>query len=95
MTVSMDTPVGMAAWMLDHDADSHEKISRAFLDGSLRRPYAREIADNMTLYRLTNTATSSARLYWEASQVVQASSASGQKPPNCGCRWPSRAAAVR
>jgi hypothetical protein len=33
MTVSMDTPVGMAAWMLDHDADSHEKISRAFLDG--------------------------------------------------------------
>jgi pimeloyl-ACP methyl ester carboxylesterase len=77
-----DTPVGMAAWMLDHDPDSYEKISRAFLDGQPSGGLTRErIVDNMTLYWLTNTATSSARLYWETRQVVQAATASGQKPP--------------
>jgi pimeloyl-ACP methyl ester carboxylesterase len=77
-----DTPVGMTAWMLDHDADSYEKISRAFLEGLPSGGLTRErIVDNLTLYCVTNTATSSARLYWETSQVVQAAIASGQKPP--------------
>ncbi len=77
-----DTPVGMAAWMLDHDADSYAKISRAFLEGAASGGLTRErIIDNITLYWLTNTATSSARLYWEQFRVIFAAIASGQKPP--------------
>ena len=75
-------PVGLAAWMLDHDADSYEKISHAFLhdqpSGGLTRD---RIVDNLTLYWLTNTATSAARLYWENAQTIVAAIASGQKPP--------------
>jgi pimeloyl-ACP methyl ester carboxylesterase len=75
-------PVGMAAWMLDHDADSYEKISRAFLDGQPTGGLTRDrILDNITLYWLTNTATSAARLYWENFQSIAAAIASGQKPP--------------
>ena len=77
-----DTPVGLASWMLDHDADSYEKISRAFLEeqpsGGLTRD---RVVDNITLYWVTNTATSSARLYWENAQSIVAAIASGQKPP--------------
>ena len=77
-----DTPVGLAAWMLDHDADSYQKISRAFLDkqpaGGLTRD---RILDNITLYWLTGTATSSARLYWESGRSIAALIASGKKPP--------------
>jgi pimeloyl-ACP methyl ester carboxylesterase len=79
---SSDTPTGMAAWMLDHDADSYEKISHAFLDGRPTGNLTRDrIVDNITLYWLTNTATSAARLYWENFQSIVASLASGQKPP--------------
>src|SRR6202165_3827454 len=61
-----DTPVGLAAWMLDHDEDSYEKISRAFLEGNVTGGLTPErVVDNMTLHWLTNTAASSARLYWE------------------------------
>jgi pimeloyl-ACP methyl ester carboxylesterase len=64
-----DSPLGLAAWMLDHDADSYEKISRAFLDGKPSGNLTRDhILDNITLYWLTNTATSAARLYWEFAQ---------------------------
>jgi hypothetical protein len=77
-----DSPVGLASWMLDHDADSYEKISRAFLgenpSGGLTRD---SVLDNITLYWLTHTATSSARLYWEQGRTVAAAVASGQKPP--------------
>src|SRR4029079_12867956 len=77
-----DTPVGMASWMLDHDADSYEKISGAFLEkrpsGGLTRDH---IVDDMTLYWLTNTATSSARLYWENFRASFAAIAAGTKPP--------------
>jgi pimeloyl-ACP methyl ester carboxylesterase len=77
-----DTPVGLAAWMLDHDPDSYEKISHAFLDGRPSGGLTRDrIVDNITLYWLTNTATSSARLYWENAQSIVAAIASGQKPP--------------
>jgi pimeloyl-ACP methyl ester carboxylesterase len=76
-----DTPVGLAAWMLDHDADSYEKIARAFLDDDPRGGLTRDrIVDNMTLYWLTNTATSSARLYWEQFRVIFGAIASGEKP---------------
>src|SRR4029450_10745075 len=60
-----DTPVGLAAWILDHDADSYEKISHAFLDGQPSGGLRREsVVDNITLYWLTKTGPRSARLYW-------------------------------
>jgi pimeloyl-ACP methyl ester carboxylesterase len=77
-----DSPIGMAAWFLDHDADSYQKISAAFLDGKPSGGLTRErIVDNMTLYWVTNTANSSATLYWETGRAVNASLASGAKPP--------------
>jgi pimeloyl-ACP methyl ester carboxylesterase len=64
-----DSPVALAAWMLDHDADSYGKVSRAFLDGQPTGGLTRDhVLDNITLYWLTNTATSAARLYWEFAQ---------------------------
>ena len=59
-----DSPVGLAAWMLDHDARSYELIARVF-DGKPEGLTRDDILDNITLYWLTNTAVSSARLYWE------------------------------
>jgi pimeloyl-ACP methyl ester carboxylesterase len=77
-----ETPAGMAAWMLDHDADSYEKISRAFLDGQPSGGLTREhVVDNMTVYWLTNTMTSAARLYWEYTRDVVAAQG-GAKPPD-------------
>ena len=60
-----DSPVGLAAWMIDHDARSYALIARAF-DGHPGGLTRDEILDNITLYWLTNTAISSARLYWES-----------------------------
>ena len=75
----LDSPLGLAAWMLDHDADSYEKISRAFLDGEPSGNLTREhVLDNITLYWLTNTAASAARLYWETGRST---SAAIKKPP--------------
>jgi pimeloyl-ACP methyl ester carboxylesterase len=77
----VDAPLGLAAWMLDHDADSYEKISRAFLQGQPAGNLTRDhILDNMTLYWLTNTAASSARLYWENARSITA--AIKQPPPH-------------
>jgi pimeloyl-ACP methyl ester carboxylesterase len=59
-----DSPVGLAAWILDHDARSYELIRRVF-DGKTEGLTRDEVLDNITLYWLTNTAVSSARLYWE------------------------------
>jgi pimeloyl-ACP methyl ester carboxylesterase len=60
-----DSPVGLAAWMLDHDERSYQLIARAFAGspGGLSRD---DVLDNITHYWLTNTAVSSARLYWES-----------------------------
>jgi len=60
-----DSPVGLAAWMIDHDAASEGLIARVFAGNSegLTRD---DILDNITLYWFTNTAISSARLYWES-----------------------------
>jgi pimeloyl-ACP methyl ester carboxylesterase len=59
-----DSPVGLAAWMIDHDIQSEEMIIRA-IDGKPEGLSRDDILDNITLYWLTNTAVSSARLYWE------------------------------
>jgi pimeloyl-ACP methyl ester carboxylesterase len=57
----LDSPIGLAAWMLDHDADSYDKIAHAFLDGRPSGNLTRDhVLDNITLYWLTNTAASAA-----------------------------------
>ncbi len=77
-----DTPAGLAAWILDHDLDSYKKISSSFLDGRPTGGLTRDsVIDNITLYWLTNTGTSSARAYWENQRSIAAAIASGQKPP--------------
>jgi pimeloyl-ACP methyl ester carboxylesterase len=63
-----DSPVGLAAWMLDHDIRSYGMISRAF-DGKTEGLTRDDVLDNITLYWLTNTAISSARLYWDTTQI--------------------------
>ena len=63
-----DSPIGLAAWMLDHDDRSYKLIARVF-DGQKEGLTREDILDNITLYWLTNTAVSSARLYWEAFQA--------------------------
>jgi pimeloyl-ACP methyl ester carboxylesterase len=60
-----DSPVGLAAWMLDHDERSLALIERVF-DGGSEGLTRDDVLDNATLYWLTNTAVSSARLYWES-----------------------------
>jgi pimeloyl-ACP methyl ester carboxylesterase len=62
----LDSPVALAAWMLDHDTDSYYKIAGAFVDGGPTGNLTREhIVDNVTLYWLTGTGASAARNYWE------------------------------
>jgi len=65
-----DSPIGLAAWMLDHDARSYELIARVF-NGQKEGLTRDDILDNITLYWLTNTAVSSARLYWETFQIAK------------------------
>ena len=78
----LDSPVALAAWLLDHDTDSYYKISRAFVDGKPTGNLTRDtIVDNITLYWLTGTAASAARSYWEDARALAASLASGQPPP--------------
>jgi pimeloyl-ACP methyl ester carboxylesterase len=61
-----DSPIALAAWMLDHDARSYEDISKAFVDGEPVGNLTRdEVLDNITLTWVSNTGVSSARLYWE------------------------------
>jgi pimeloyl-ACP methyl ester carboxylesterase len=60
-----DSPVGLAAWMIDHDARSYELIARTF-DGVAEGITPDDILDNVTLYWFTNTGVSSSRLYWES-----------------------------
>jgi pimeloyl-ACP methyl ester carboxylesterase len=78
----LDSPVALAAWMLDHDTDSYYKISRAFLDkepvGNLTRDH---VLDNITVYWLTGTGASAARSYWESGRAQAQAAASGQQPP--------------
>jgi len=76
----LDSPIGLAAWMLDHDTDSYLKISRAFVDGDPVGNLTRDqILDNITLYWLTGTGASAARWYWEFGRFLAASH--GHTPP--------------
>jgi pimeloyl-ACP methyl ester carboxylesterase len=78
----LDSPVGLAAWLLDHDTDSYYKISRAFVDGEPVGNLTRDqILDNITVYWLTGTGASAARNYWEDALVLAQALASGQAPP--------------
>jgi pimeloyl-ACP methyl ester carboxylesterase len=76
----LDSPVALAAWMLDHDTDSYYKISGAFVDGQPTGNLTRDhILDNVTLYWLTGTGASAARAYWESGR--EQAQAAGQAPP--------------
>jgi pimeloyl-ACP methyl ester carboxylesterase len=76
----LDSPVALAAWMLDHDTDSYHKITRAVLDGQPAGQLTPDrILDNITLYWLTGTGASAARAYWESGRAQAL--AAGQAPP--------------
>jgi pimeloyl-ACP methyl ester carboxylesterase len=78
----LDSPVALAAWMLDHDTDSYYKISRAFVDGEPVGNLTRDnIVDNITLYWLTGTGASAPRWFWESGRAQAAAGAAGQAPP--------------
>ena len=94
-----DSPVALAAWMIDHDTDAYYKIARAFVDeqpsGNLTRDH---VLDNITLYWLTGTGASSARWYWEWARPEAAARLAGQAPSDsvpvaytnfAGEIWPS------
>jgi pimeloyl-ACP methyl ester carboxylesterase len=76
----LDSPIALAAWMLDHDTDSYYKIASAFVEdkpsGGLTRDH---ILDNISVYWLTATGASAARSYWEAGQAT--ARGGGQAPP--------------
>jgi pimeloyl-ACP methyl ester carboxylesterase len=81
----LDSPVALAAWLLDHDTDSYYKISRAFVDGQPSGHLTRErILDNITLYWLTGSGVSAARSYWENGRA--AALAAGKAPPEASLR---------
>ena len=75
----LDSPIALAAWMIDHDTDSYQKIARGFVHGQPSGNLTREhIVDNITLYWLTGTGASAARSYWEEGQ--ENARAAGQPP---------------
>jgi pimeloyl-ACP methyl ester carboxylesterase len=75
----LDSPLALAAWMLDHDTDAYYKISAAFTGGQPSGGLTRDhILDNITLYWLTGTGASAARSYWEVGRA--AARAAGQAP---------------
>jgi pimeloyl-ACP methyl ester carboxylesterase len=70
----LDSPIGLAAWMLDHDPDSYAKISKAFVEGEQTGNLSRDnVLDNITLYWVTGTGASTSRLYWETGRAATAS----------------------
>jgi pimeloyl-ACP methyl ester carboxylesterase len=79
----LDSPIALAAWMIDHDTDAYYKIARAFVDeqpsGNLTRD---NILDNITLYWLTGTGASAARSYWEAYGPDAPAAGSQPLPPS-------------
>jgi pimeloyl-ACP methyl ester carboxylesterase len=76
----LDSPVALAAWMLDHDTDAYYKISRAFTGGQPSGGLTRDhVLDNISVYWLTGTGASAARSYWESARAQAL--AAGQAPP--------------
>ena len=85
----LDSPLALAAWMLDHDTDAYYKISRAFTTGQPSGGLTRDhILDNITMYWLTGTGASAARSYWEHGRAAAA--AAGQPPRRSSSRSASR-----
>jgi len=79
----LDSPLALAAWMIDHDTDAYLKISRAFVDGQPAGNLTRDhVLDNITLYWLTRTGASAARSFWDNYGVAAAEAAAGQTPPD-------------
>ena len=78
----LDSPLALAAWMLDHDTDAYYKICRAFVDGQPSGGLTRDhILDNITLYWLTGTGAPAARSYWESGRAQALAVAAGQARP--------------
>jgi pimeloyl-ACP methyl ester carboxylesterase len=79
----LDSPVALAAWMIDHDTDAYDKITRAFVDEQPSGRLTRDnVLDDITLYWLTGTGASAARSYWESYGAdAPAAAAAGQAPP--------------
>jgi hypothetical protein len=79
----LDSPVALAGWMLDHDTDSYQKISRAFVDGQPAGNLTRDhiVVDNISLYWLTGTGASAARAYWASGRAAAQAAAARQAPP--------------
>jgi pimeloyl-ACP methyl ester carboxylesterase len=78
----LDSPLALAAWMLDHDTDAYTKISSAFVEGKPSGNLTRDhILDNISLYWLTGTGASAARSYWENGRFAAQAAASGKAPP--------------
>lgn len=78
----LDSPIGLASWMLDHDTDSYTKIAGAFVDGQPVGNLTRDnVLDNITLYWLTGTGASAARWYWELGRSTASTRAAGTVPP--------------
>ena len=77
----LDSPIALAAWLLDHDTDSYYKIAGAFVDGKPTGNLTREhILDNISVYWLTGTGASAARNYWEDG-LARAAAAEQPPPP--------------
>jgi pimeloyl-ACP methyl ester carboxylesterase len=77
-----DSPIALAAWILDHDTDAYEKISHAFVDQEPSGGLTRDaVLDNITLYWLTSTGASAARMYWESQRAAAAAASAGKTPP--------------
>ncbi len=77
----LDSPVALAAWMLDHDTDAYYKISSAFVDGRPSGNLTRDhVLDNITMYWLTGTGATAARSYWENTRA--AALAAGKPRPD-------------
>jgi hypothetical protein len=81
-----DTPVGLAAWLMDHDTASYEHLVQLFAGQPFGAITRDDVLDNTSLYWFTNTATSAARLYWEQGRA----GATSTPPPTCRCRRRSR-----
>jgi len=79
----LDSPVALAAWMIDHDTDAYYKIASAFVDGKPSANLTRDhILDNVTAYWLTATGASAARSYWEAYGADSPSAGRAPLPPS-------------
>jgi pimeloyl-ACP methyl ester carboxylesterase len=79
----LDSPLALAAWMLDHDTDAYYKISRAFTSGQPSGGLTRDhILDNITVYWLTGTGASAARSYWEHGRAATAAAGQALPPVN-------------